>query len=252
MTELEEIDFDEDLWIQQETARLKSNFFQEPERKFKGCCIGVGSAVETMLGTSNSKLYKSTAGGPSMMERLGLLTNSAAKREETDFHVAVGELLLNDCDCCCLAAIADSRASGYFGRFRTMWGTAGTSHTEQNKAIATFMRENPSTCCEGAAKVFGCSARRISKIATAQKAAVDLGLPLNEHGMVEHRTYVAAPNKTNPFLVRNVGEGDAVGWIQPMPMPPPTTKLPYYPYLAPISVRTTLPTTTRHHLARPP
>lgn len=209
MTTLEEIDLDHNLRIQKETSNLRGKFFQESGRKFKGCCIGAGSAVEKLLGTGNSKLYKPTAGGPSLMESLGLLTTSAVKRDETDFHVAVGDLLLNDCDCCCLAAIADSRASGdgYFARFRTMWGTAGTSHTEQDKAIATFMRENPSTCCEGAAKVFGCSARRISKIATAQKAAVDLGLPLNEHGMIEYRTYVAAPNKTNPVLVRNVGEG---------------------------------------------
>ena len=77
-------------------------------------------------------------------------------------------------------------------------------------AIATFMVQNPLTCCESAAKVFGCSSRRISNIATAQKAAVDLGLPLDEHRMVEHHKYAAAPNKTNPIVVRNVGKGDLV------------------------------------------
>ena len=35
---------------------------------------------------------------------------------------------------------------------------------------------------------------------------MDLGLPLNEHGMVEHRTWVAAPNKTNPFLTAMIEE----------------------------------------------
>ena len=160
------------------------------------CCV---SACEQLLSAGNSKLYKSTAGKRSLMERMGLLTKSSVKREDADFDVAVDELLEDDCGCGCLAAIADSEGrtpAAYFSHFCTMWGTAGTSHTEQNKAIATFMVQvqNPSSCCESAAKVFGCSSRRISNIATAQKAAVDLGLPLNEHGMVEHRKYVAAPN----------------------------------------------------------
>ena len=96
------------------------------------CCV---SACEQLLSAGNSKLYKSTAGKRSLMERMGLLTKSSVKREDADFDVAVDELLEDDCGCGCLAAIADSEGrtpAAYFSHFRTMLGTAGTSHTEQN------------------------------------------------------------------------------------------------------------------------